>query len=435
MKFLVLFKKELREILTVSTIVGVLASMLIFLLLGQVMSGVTQDMSSKAQAVVVSDADQSDLSRQSLSMLEQAGFTVSTVPYGSDDAVLNAAAEKGHNSVLIIPEGFSAGIAQGKTQTLRILSALNSFSMLSGSDYSASAAAQTLTQSLSALLIAEHSKTADTAFLQAPISTSETSVANGASAQIGADALRALSMQQSIFIPIIVFLLIIYASQLNVAAIANEKGDKTLETLLSCPVSRLSVLASKMCASGVLSILMAGVYMIGFSAFMGGITGSMGQASEDTFSAAMQSLGLTLSPVQYLLIGIQLFLTVLIALAISMVLGALAKDLKSASSMIAPLVFLTIIPYLVTMMVDIASLPTVVQIILYLIPFTHTFIASSNLMFGNTLLFYGGMLYQVVVLAVVMLVAVRIFSTDRIFTMTLDFSKRRKSKSAANTDT
>lgn len=63
MKFLVLFKKELREILTVSTIVGVLASMLIFLLLGQVMSGVTQDMSSKAQAVVVSDADQSDLSR------------------------------------------------------------------------------------------------------------------------------------------------------------------------------------------------------------------------------------------------------------------------------------------------------------------------------------------------------------------------------------
>lgn len=86
------------------------------------------------------------------------------------------------------------------------------------------------------------------------------------------------------------------------------------------------------------------------------------------------------------------------------------------------------------MMVDIASLPTVVQIILYLIPFTHTFIASSNLMFGNTLLFYGGMLYQVVVLAVVMLVAVRIFSTDRIFTMTLDFSKRRKSKSAANTD-
>ena len=86
------------------------------------------------------------------------------------------------------------------------------------------------------------------------------------------------------------------------------------------------------------------------------------------------------------------------------------------------------------MMVDISSLPTVVQIILYLIPFTHTFIASSNLMFGNTFLFYGGMLYQVVILAVVMLVAVRIFSTDRIFTMTLDFSKRKKSKSAANAD-
>lgn len=35
MKFLVLFKKELREILTVSTIVGVLASMLIFFFWGR----------------------------------------------------------------------------------------------------------------------------------------------------------------------------------------------------------------------------------------------------------------------------------------------------------------------------------------------------------------------------------------------------------------
>ena len=77
---------------------------------------------------------------------------------------------------------------------------------------------------------------ADPAFIQEPVAVSDITVVNDKSDQVNATALQSFSMQQTIFIPIIVFILITFASQLNASAIANEKGDKTLETLLSAPV-------------------------------------------------------------------------------------------------------------------------------------------------------------------------------------------------------
>ena len=120
----------------------------------------------------------------------------------------------------------------------------------------------------------------------------------------------------------------------------------------------------------------------------------------------------------------------MIALAASMILGALAKDVKSAASLMMPLMFLAMIPYFVTMFTDVSALPAVGKILLYLIPFTHTFTATSSLLFGNYAVFYGGMIYQLVLLIVVMMLAVHIFSTDKIFTMTLGGQKKRRGKKA-----
>ena len=66
------------------------------------------------------------------------------------------------------------------------------------------------------------------------------------------------------------------------------------------------------------------------------------------------------------------------------------------------------------------------QVLLYLIPFTHTYTASANLLFGNIGVFYLGLAYQAVLLAATLFLAVRIFSSDRIFTMTLQLSGKKK---------
>lgn len=428
MKFFSLFKKELRELVTLQTILGVAVGMLIFLLLGNVMGNMGEELSEKMGSVVIADLDGSQMSESSMAALESAGFEVHTIEGGSDIEMIKAAKVYDHSSLLVFPAGFSEKILRGESQELQIVSELTSFSIMSGNDSSATAAAEAIKEIVAATVLGSEIPGADIQFLRSPVTTVDVTVANGRSDTVNASALQGFAMQQSMFIPIIVFILITFASQLNASAIANEKGDKTLETLLSAPVSRMAVLSSKMCASGILSLLMAGVYMIGFSSYMNGMMAGVGADGSAAISQSLQSLGLQLGTMQYALLGVQLFLTLMIVLAISMILGALAKDLKAASSLMVPLMFLAMIPYFVSMFMDVSSLPLIGQILLYAIPFTHTFTASANLLFGNMVLFYAGMGYQIVFLAVVLFLAVRVFSTDKIFTMTLGEHKSRKKK-------
>ena len=51
------------------------------------------------------------------------------------------------------------------------------------------------------------------------------------------------------FIPIILMMIIIYSSQMVISAIAMEKQNKTLETLLTVPIPRTSIVTAKMLAA------------------------------------------------------------------------------------------------------------------------------------------------------------------------------------------
>jgi len=48
-------------------------------------------------------------------------------------------------------------------------------------------------------------------------------------------------------------------------AVATEKENKTLETLLSMPIKRSYIASSKMIAGGIVSLLMALIYIVGFN--------------------------------------------------------------------------------------------------------------------------------------------------------------------------
>lgn len=422
----------MKELVTWQTILSLLAGVLIFVWLGNVMSDITQEASESFSKIAIADRDNSPLSQQVMQMLEEAQYQIIDLSGEDEQDLLKQAEKHNLNSYLEIPKGFEADINAGTPSRLRMVSRLKSLSIMSNaSGSSASVAAEIIGDTLSSLLIAQNAPNADIAFVKNPVLCEETTVVADRSASINAAAISQFSMQQTLFVPIIVFLLITYATQMTVSTIASEKGDKTLETLLSAPVSRLSVLSSKMCAAGILSLLMAGVYMIGFSRYMSGMMGGMsGGETETVISDALQTLGLNLAVTDYLLIGLQLFLTILIALALSVVLGALSKDIKAAQGLVAPIMFLAMIPYFVTLFMDVNELPTIFRVLISLIPFTHTFTASSNLIFENTTIFFGGMLYQFVLLCVVMFLAVKVFSTDKIFTMTLDFSKKSGKKRA-----
>ena len=231
-----------------------------------------------------------------------------------------------------------------------------------------------------------------------------------------------LCSAQTMLVPIILFVVIIFSSQMIINGVSTEKVDKTLETLLSAPVSRLSVICAKMLSAAIVAALQAAVYMVGMQKMMSGLTSG---GSSDEYAEAIKNLGLTMDVPQYLLVGIQIFLSILIALSISLILGVLAKDAKSAQTLVLPIQFCTMIPYLLSMFMDMKTATPVLRYIVYAIPFSHSFMASENTMFGNWGLYIGGAVYQLVLLVVCLTIALRIFLSDRIFTMTLGEKKRK----------
>jgi ABC-2 type transport system permease protein len=234
------------------------------------------------------------------------------------------------------------------------------------------------------------------------------------------------------------------ASQMIMTAISTEKIDKTLETLLSAPVSRLSVLTAKMVAALIVALLNAAVMMVGFLFYISGMTGGMTDEISSSMNTsvstgssvnvvqAMSDLGMVLSTGDYVIFGLQLFFTVAIGLSLALMLGAMATDVKSVQSLVMPIMILVMVPFFVTMFADISTISMPFKVLLYAIPFTHSFTSLTNMMNGNNTAVIGGLLYQIVFFIVCMFLAVRMFTTDRLFTISLNLGKKMKKKNSAD---
>ncbi|GAG77245.1 unnamed protein product, partial [marine sediment metagenome] len=93
-------------------------------------------------------------------------------------------------------------------------------------------------------------------------------ILNGASAQVSPSTVVNFVTSQVAFIPIILFIVITLAAQLVATAMAAEKENKTLETLLASPISRKSIVAAKLMGAGLISLLIAATYMFGMNSMM-----------------------------------------------------------------------------------------------------------------------------------------------------------------------
>jgi ABC-2 type transport system permease protein len=434
-KFGLLLKKELKELVTLQSILPLFIGVLIMFFIGNTIGGIANEDRANYGKMAVLNADDSDFSRQIVQSLSKEYDIVAIPADNTDEQALQAAEKEGLHSFIRIPKGFGFGVQeQSKTQEVVAVTRLSNLSITgSGSASSAAGAVSAIREAVQTEVLKENTGK-DTEFLKNPVMQKDKVFIREKYADVSADAVVNAMMSQSMFLPIVMFIVITFASQMIAAAIANEKSDKTLETLLSAPVSRTSVLVAKMSGAGLVALIYAAVYMLSFFFYMNGVTGGiMTQAMPGADMAqAMQSLGLTLHALDYVIIGVQLFLGILIALSLSLIIGATAKDIKAAQAGVAPIIFLILIPYMLTLFTDIDKLPFIVKILVYILPFTHSFTTMNNLFLGNGLGVALGAIYQAVFLIFMIWLAVRLFNSDKIFTLKLEFRKRSRSMAYKN---
>ena len=456
MKFGNLLKKELRELITLQAMMGMIFTMVLFIVMGQIMGGAMEE-GFDTSTITLCNKDNSAFTDEVLDAVQASGETeINFVEIQSDDYAAELERLDIKN-VVIIPEGFGNSVTvEKKPAQIQVVSQMQNGGMAASmSTISASDVISVIQDvCMDEVLLENYGLTeSDIELIRDPLELVEYTTLNGKTSKVSVMELTAITMMQSLIAPMAIFFLLMMASQMIMTAISTEKIDKTLETLLSAPVSRLSVLGAKMVAAVISALLNAAFMIVGFAFYMIGMMGgaveeitasSMMEATNVPIDAAalesvtslpqaMAELGLTLTPVSYVLFAIQLFLTLAIGLAVSLILGAMATDIKSVQTLTMPIMIAVLIPFFITMFVDINEMTGVLKLVAYAIPFTHTYTALTNLMNGDMLLFWGGLVYQLVFFVVCMFLAVKVFTTDKLFTMSVNFDagmKKRGKKTA-----
>lgn len=426
-KFSNLLKKEIKELITAQLIVSLIVMIVLFNFIGNLTKSEIKKGMEKRDIYVL-DLDKSNLSGEVLNNLSFGNFRVKLVNKLIDredrNLAIKYAKENNINFLLIIPKNFERAVSQFKVKEIEIYSFIKSFSV--GSTMGSSFINQvidSINRYISNNFLKLKFPEIDPDDIKNPIKSKEFVIVKDKMAEGSSSQVISMIYSQSIFIPIILMMVIMFTSQMVLSAIAMEKQDKTLETLLTVPISRKQIVIAKMMGAGIVGIISAGVYMLGYRSFMGGFMDNL--SPSNTTSQVIKELGLQLTPSGYVLLGISLFFAILCALALSTILGVLAEDLKSAQGMTLPLVFLILIPYFLSFFSDINSLSLPLKIFVLAIPFTHPFIASQNILLGNYSLIFYGIIYMFLVFMILIFISARIFSTDRVLTMKLRFGGKR----------
>lgn len=405
-RFLNITKKEIRELLTPSAIIPILIMAIIFALLGDMIGSVEEEV-SKPPVIGMVDLDNGSISQIAVSTLDD----LSEVAYNGSDIKegTRVVEEAGGTALIIFPEDFSEMILSNRSGEIQIIWIMKGSGVLESVSPSAvEALIQQMNYAIAQYLIGDGSRVNSQTILDPTVKNETTIFKDRELPGVSPNAITAILSQQNIVIPIVVVMVIIISGGTVITSMGNEKENKTLETLLTLPVSRSSIVFGKLVGAAIVGLIMALIYMLGFSYY---ISSMQAQASID-----LAQFGFALTVFDYFLVGLTLFLSLFAALSLCMLLGVFARNLKSAQTLTMPITFLAIIPMFILMFGDFDTLPSAAQVALFIIPFSHPMMAMQNLMLDNYAFVTAGILYETAFALVTVSLAVWLFKKDILIT-------------------
>jgi ABC-2 type transport system permease protein len=398
-------KKEFKELFTLATLIPIVVIAVVFGLVGNMIGNIGESMEEKPVIGIV-DMDDGDFSDIAMPVLTERAEVI----YDGSDAEegLEKLREENGVALLVIPENFSQNIYANQPGEIEIYWIMKGAGIMDSiSSGVVEGLIQAVNQGISTKLIQEDSSS-DPVLVLNPTTRVETTFFKGKEIEgLSANQLGNVLSSQSIVIPIVIMMLIIMSGSSVISSMGMEKENKTLETLLTMPVRRSHVVIGKMVGSALVGMIMAAIYMIGFSRYMN---------SFQISNINLADFGLTLGMQDYLLVGVSLFTALLAGPSLCIVLGTFAKDYRSAQTLIFPITALAMISVFITMFKDFDTIPAVLRILVFAIPFSHPMMAMRALMLDNYPLVIGGIAYTAVFTVIMVAVAVRIFSSDRLLT-------------------
>lgn len=399
--FLRLVWKEMRELLRPRYILPFLFVPILFVAMGQGFGGLEEAATAQPSVGIVNngDGEYADVVVESYNQSADVVYRGTGV---ESETALNETRAAGGSALIVIPDGFTERIESGQQGSVELSTVVESVSL---SGIASTGNVEEILRNASTLITLQ--STGATPAELSPVETTYTTYVKGTSVDQSPGVLSGAFTSQFIFIPIIIMLLIVFSGQMVINSMGIEKENKTLETLLTMPVKRRTIVAAKLVGSAVVGLLGAAIFTVALVEYQSGIT-----AGASNSLPAQFSLGLT----EYALVGVAIFFAVLGALALALVLGIFAGDRQGAQILLFPLSILAIGPAFATMFTDFATLSLPLKAVLFAIPFSHPVIAPKQLMFGDPGIVFLGIAYEALFALASIGLAVYVFNSDRVVT-------------------
>ncbi len=421
----ILVRKEIKELMTLQLLIPILIMVFFFMFIGRMMTREIKK-ASVPQKIIVADYDKSVLSQDLISILSKSNLLITETHEKNIDSLIKLAQKENINLMLVLPESLAQKINSLQPMTLLMYTLINGLSPFSDiGTAGVKSALSVLNESLEVRIIKQFNPDVPIATIKRPLNVVDYVHIKNQLIQANPMQIKNQIRVQNAFIPVILLLVIIYISQMIATAIGQEKENKTLETLLTFPVSRIQILVGKMLGSGVVAILLSIVFLLGMKFYLSPISQPSGFKSVSTLTTP--NLGPSPTAL-YLVITISLFLAILCAASLATLLSSFATDAKQAQVVITPINLLVLFSYFITMFLDINSLSLILKIILYIIPFSYPFIIPQALFFNQIPLIIIGFAYMVIFAGVTTIIAAKIFSSDLILTAKLKIRRQATTK-------
>jgi len=381
----------------------------------------TAEESMRSVSIATMNLDKGPVAETLTNFLIALNVTIVEVDYLIFTEAVDYVQQSNVTGLVVIPSGFSNNITEGLKAELDVYTVFRGGGIFESTSSSMiSALLKTFEEGLVVQKVGEKFPETRETVLN-PIEMSEKSIIKGKPVNVNPSVLFGLMMLQSMGMPLGIMMLLVFAMQLAATSVASEKEEKTLETLLSLPINRFTILAGKLTGSIVVAVIGAMAYIVGFNYYMGSFMGVM----PTEIGVDLATIGLAPTPISYLLLGVSLFVSLLSALALAISISIFAEDVRGAQALVGPLSVLLIFPMIIMMFTDVYALPFPLMIVLLAIPFTHPMLASKVAFTGDYLTAVIGIVYVSIFTFVVLYIAARLFGTEKILTAKLKFRKLR----------
>jgi ABC-2 type transport system permease protein len=303
---------------------------------------------------------------------------------GPPGQLAEQAASRKLSVVLIVPRGFGESLDRKQPANVPVLNVLKEISIF-GPASSAPIIDLVQEYALNALTSGTPLRPE---VVRNPLRTSELTYLTSKGVQLPGDPAGYFALTMAAFlVPLLVMGLALTPMQMAATSMAVENEERTLETLLTLPVRPRDILLAKLLGMFAVALLGSALEIAGLLAYFFIVFSQISLPGEPQLAAgAARPPGLQLGALQgfidpsgVALLGASILLSLFFFAALGVIVGALSRDVRIASTVIGPLGFLAVIPSYAIVFMSSEMMGPALRTALYILPVTQPVIAAKDL--------------------------------------------------------